>query len=93
LLLIDNCPASFGNQVGNGIPIQPFHGEGDDGELLLLQRYLMKLIDRPLGDVVQANCSVFCLDKIRQCNESTEYIRELLDAKVKNSWLADPPAR
>lgn len=77
VFLIDNCVSSFGNQIANGIPIQPFEGDSNDRELLLLRDYLLKLYDLPEKHASGANLTHFGLDTIRFSGTCSQYIEKL----------------
>jgi hypothetical protein len=91
ILIVDNWVSAFGTQLGNGIPILPFHGDPNDKELLHLRSYLCKLADRG-GEVVETNRQVFGLERLRQCKESTQYLQHLQAADDINCWLAAKPS-
>jgi TFIIF-interacting CTD phosphatase-like protein len=43
ILFVDDSPEKLARSYGNLIEIRPFQGEPDDGELALLERYLLEL--------------------------------------------------
>ena len=45
MVIIDNAIYSFAFQLENGIPIIPFYDNENDDELLILEKFLMKMID------------------------------------------------
>jgi len=45
IVLVDDNPISYGFQKDNGVPIVPFKGNPEDGELILLEQFLLTLQD------------------------------------------------
>lgn len=43
VILVDNSPFSYLYQIANGVPILPYYN-GQDQELLALEKYLMNLV-------------------------------------------------
>lgn len=86
LLIIDNCVGSFGSQAANGIPILPFKGAGDDGELLYLKDYLLRLISSG-QNVVDSNHRFFGIELNKNCKESSQYLDYLRATTADRSRL------
>jgi hypothetical protein len=64
----------------------PFNGDMEDTELLYLQDYLLKLCELPEGTAPASNLSVFGLDHIRNCKESSQYLDVIKASAEANSW-------
>ena len=86
MFLVDNLVSSFGSQLSQGIPIQPFDGNMEDRELIALRDYLLRLISLPEGTLSQANLAVFGLENIRLCKESTQYIEQMQASAGLTKW-------
>ena len=59
VLIADNDPFSFAPQLDHGIPVLPYTGADEDGELNWLQGYLEELYEQP--DLIAANKARFGL--------------------------------
>jgi hypothetical protein len=77
MIIVDNCMGSFGQALGNGIPILAFEGDPNDRELLLLKDYLVGLSLLSADKFVETNRSTFLLEKIRFCKEPSQYLNML----------------
>lgn len=86
LLIIDNCVASFGSQVANGIPILPYKGGDNDKELLLLRDYLLRLLASD-QNMVDLNSQFFGIELNKNCKESSQYLEFLKATEASRSLL------
>jgi TFIIF-interacting CTD phosphatase-like protein len=77
MIIIDNCMGSFGQALGNGVPILAFEGDPNDRELPLLKDYLVGLSLLSTEKFVETNRSTFLLEKIRFCKEPVQYLSML----------------
>ena len=62
VILVDDCIASFANNINNGVPILPFMGDAKDKELLKLLDFLMETAN--VADVRQALSEKYKLSKL-----------------------------
>lgn len=75
MVIVDDRPESYGFQIHNGIPILPFKGEADDGELLLLKEYLDYL--KVGSDFQKINKDYFKNNVVLENRKITDIFRNL----------------
>lgn len=79
ILIVDNSTSTFANNLGNGIPIVPFHGDSKDDELKALGDYLVKLSADDA--VATSNLAYFNLHRLKHSSDMiTGYSKILGDA-------------
>lgn len=76
MLLVDNSPINFANQLANGVPIIPYFGKNEkDCELVKLGHYLKILaegVQRNKKSLKKANRDYFKFDTMKNVDDINE---------------------
>ncbi|CAD8122575.1 unnamed protein product [Paramecium sonneborni] len=79
IILIDNSAYSFAYQLNNGIPIIPYIDNKKDDELIVLEKYLMELLE--IDDIRIENEKNFHLQQIQNSNSIQQAVNYLIHNK------------